>query len=83
MLVPQKMHYYPDDGHNTGVTAYSFGDDSITVLFKEGWYYLYDNDKPGKHHVEQMKVLAGQGNGLSTYISQHVREDYKKKWRKD
>ena len=83
MLTKQKLHHYPDDGHQTGVLAYSLDKDSITVLFREGWLYLYDSDRPGARHVKNMKDLARQGSGLSTYISQHVRENYKKKWRKD
>ena len=81
MLTKQKMHRYAEDDHETGVVAYGIGKDSITVLFKEGWYYLYDKDRPGAHHVKTMKELARQGHGLSTYISQHVRENYKEKWR--
>lgn len=77
------MHRYAEDGHETGVIAYSISEDSITILFHEGWYYLYDRDRPGANHVQNMKELAGQGHGLSTYISQHVRENYKKKWRED
>ena len=83
MLTKQKLHRYPDDGHETGVMAYRFDDDSITVLFREGWFYLYDRDRPGSRHVRTMKDLAAQGHGLSTYISKHVRENYKRKWRKD
>lgn len=80
MLVRQKLHPYAEDGHDTGVVAYSFDKDSITLFFHEGWYYLYDRDKPGAGHVKKMKELAKQGYGLSTYISQHVRENYRKKW---
>jgi len=83
MPIKQKMHRYPDDGHTTGVIAYNLGHDSITVLFAEGWRYLYDSDKPGARHVKNMQELALQGCGLGTYISQHVRENYKKKWRED
>jgi len=83
MPTRQNMHLYAEDGHDTGISAYSFNKDSITVLFREGWYYLYDYEKPGKHHVDAMKALARQGHGLSTYISQHVRENYKRKWRED
>jgi hypothetical protein len=85
MLTKQKMHPYAEDDHDTGVVAYSTGKDSIIVLFKEGWYYLYDKDKPGLQHVKNMKELARQGHGLSKYISQHkdVRYNFKYKWRED
>jgi hypothetical protein len=59
------------------VIAYHIEKDGIIVLFQKGWYYLYDNEKPGATHVKVMKQLAGQGAGLSTYISQHVHNNYK------
>jgi hypothetical protein len=85
MLTKQKMHRYAEDNHDTGVVAYSIGKDAITILFQEGWYYLYDKDKPGAQHVKNMKELARQGRGLSGYISQHrdVWENFKRKWRED
>lgn len=76
-----KMQKYSHDDHETGVVSYSLSKNGITVLFQEGWYYLYDDVKPGADHVKNMKELAIQGSGLSTYISQHVRDNYHKKWR--
>ena len=83
MPVTTNMHRYSEDGHDTGVSAYTFDDHSITVLFNEGWYYLYDEEKPGSRHIRKMKELAKQGSGLSTYISRYVRENYHKKWRSE
>lgn len=65
-------------GHHSGVAAFATGDDFILVQFKDGRLYLYDDKKPGKHHVEQMKRLALKGKGLTTYINQNVRENYSK-----
>jgi hypothetical protein len=76
-----KMQKYSEEDHETGVVAYGLGENSITILFQEGWFYLYDGDKPGMEQVNDMKALALKGRGLSTYISQHVRENYKRKWR--
>jgi len=76
------MHKYHSD-HDSGVVAYSFKKNSIVVLFHEGWYYLYDDDKPGAQHLKNMIALAKKGAGHSTYISQHVRENYQRKWRED
>ena len=72
------MTRYKSD-HETGVVAYYIDDDSITVQFQDGSFYLYDEDKPGRYHIKKMKALAEAGTGLSTYISQHVRENYKRK----
>lgn len=64
---------------NSGVTAYEIGDEYIAVQFKSGDTYLYTYHKPGRQHVEQMKELAAQGRGLSTYISRVVRDDFESK----
>lgn len=77
-----KMTRYKSD-HETGVIAYHINEDGITVQFQDGSFYLYDNERPGAAHVKKMKALARSGTGLSTYISQHVRENYKRKWRED
>lgn len=75
------MHPYSHDDHDTGVVAYSYDENSIIVLFKEGWYYLYDSEKPGIERVRNMIECAIQGKGLATYISQNVGDNYKEKWR--
>lgn len=79
MPATTKMTRYTSD-HDTGVIAYHVGENSITVQFKDGSCYLYDIEKPGLGHVNKMKKLAKSGAGLSTYISQYVRENYKAKW---
>lgn len=70
------MTRYQDLSSNSGVVAYRIGTDYIAVKFRSGDMYLYTYNKPGKQAVEDMKRLAEAGRGLSTYISQHVREDY-------
>lgn len=62
---------------NGGVSAYQIFDEAIMLKFKDGRSYLYDYIKPGKEHVEEMKKLAINGSGLTTYINQHVRNNYK------
>ncbi|GGC13795.1 hypothetical protein [Pseudoduganella buxea] len=66
------------DGHS-GVVAYAIADDAIDVKFTGGDVYHYSYRKPGREHVERMKALALAGQGLSTYISQQVREHYERK----
>lgn len=70
------LHRYQNRGRNSGVTAYEIGDDYIKVEFAEGPLYLYTYNIPGVRKVEQMKKLALQGRGLSTFISQNVRDQY-------
>jgi hypothetical protein len=65
---------------NAGVSTYKMLDDGIILKFKDDKYlYLYDYIKPGKEHVEKMKILASGGKGLTTYVNQNVRGNYKDK----
>jgi hypothetical protein len=73
------MIRYKNQHGNSGVSAYEIGEESITVQFVSGDTYVYTYRKPGKKHVEQMKLLAEQGEGLSTYISRMVKGMYERK----
>lgn len=70
--------YKGQDDHDSGVIAYELLPDGIILLYKTYRKYLYDYDKPGKVHVEEMKKLAKAGSGLTKYVNQHVRENYKR-----
>ena len=59
-----------------GVSSYEIFKDSIDLTFKEGRTYKYNYSKPGKDHVEKMKKLANDGNGLTTYVNKYVRDNY-------
>ena len=61
------------------VIAYQSGYDHIAVQFKDGSMYLYTNKSAGKQSITQMKKLAEAGAGLTTYISQHVKDRYEAK----
>ncbi len=60
----------------SGIVAYELHDDAIHVKFRSGEIYVYDVRRPGPEHVAAMKQLAVAGEGLATYISQHVRDAY-------
>lgn len=64
---------------NSGVTAYEIKTNSIAVEFNHDAVYLYTYKSAGKKVIEKMKLLAKAGRGLSTLISQEVKEDYEKK----
>jgi len=70
------MKQYKDKTGQSGVVAYQLGPDWIKVKFRSGEVYKYSYKRPGIKHVEQMKLRAEAGKGLSTYISQHVHDDY-------
>ncbi|HVS52935.1 MAG TPA: hypothetical protein VHD62_11330 [Opitutaceae bacterium] len=61
---------------HSGVSAYAEGKDYIVIQFKTGERYRYDARKPGRKHVAEMKSRAHRTSGLTTYINQHVRENY-------
>lgn len=73
------MQRYANRSGHSGVVAYELGADSITVKFTGGDRYLYTEDSAGAVHIARMRELAESGRGLSTYISQHVRDRYASK----
>ncbi|MGQ0646871.1 MAG: hypothetical protein ACT4P7_04830 [Gemmatimonadaceae bacterium] len=73
------MERYKNLSGDSGVTFFRIGRDFISVRFRHGITYHYDYTATGAHHVEQMKTLARAGKGLSTYVSQHVRNAYARK----
>ena len=75
------MKPYKNLSGDSGVTAYDSKPTSITVQFQEGAVYLYDYQSAGKKNIETMKRLAAAGEGLSTYISQVVKERFAAKLR--
>ena len=73
------MKKYKGKSGNNGGTAYEILEKEIILEFKYQDLYLYDYTKPGKKHVEQMKILAEDGKGLTKYVNQNVRDNYKEK----
>lgn len=73
------MAHYENRRGNSQITDYEIETDAVTVWFKGGNPYRYSyNGGAGRHHVEQMKVLARLGSGLSAYITANVRFNYDK-----
>lgn len=70
------MKPYKNLQGDSGVLAYEAGRDYIKIKFRPGEVYLYTNAATGAHHIAQMKKLAAEGRGLSTYISRHVKDRY-------
>jgi hypothetical protein len=73
------MKRYKNLSGNSGVVAYKFDGDSITVQFEDG-VYQYTYASTGRSRVERMKVLAAAGTGLSTFIARYVRDAYAAKF---
>ena len=73
------MQRYQNKSGTSGVTAFEIGDDYIKVRFKTNEIYTYNYSIPGSEMVEEMKVLAFKGKGLSTYISRQNPEYFSKR----
>ncbi len=74
------MESYRNLGGNSGVEAYEIGQDFIKVQFSDGSVYMYTNKSAGAPNIEQMKQLAINGQGLNSFISTTVRDNYA--WKK-
>jgi hypothetical protein len=72
--------YLNKEGHS-GVTGYDVSPGGISVEFNHEAVYLYTNKSAGKKVIDTMKELAVAGRGLSTYISQYVKDKFEKKLR--
>ena len=77
------MESYKNLSGNSGVTAYAVVDEGILIRFQDGGIYLYTYESAGRRNIERMRALAAEGRGLSTYISQQVRDDYAAKFVRD
>lgn len=73
------MQRYKNRSGESGVVAYDIDKRSITVEFTGGTRYVYTDQSAGADNITEMQRLATQGSGLSTYISQIVRERYARK----
>jgi hypothetical protein len=73
------MKKYKNLEGSSGVTRYEVQPESIVVEFNDADRYLYTYTSSGKKAIEKMKLLAAEGKGLSTYISQSVKEKFAKK----
>lgn len=70
------MNSYSNNGRDSGVRAYEIGTDYIKVQFSDLATYTYSYRKAGKNHVDNMKQLAIQGEGLNSYINTKVKYLY-------
>ncbi|MGV3461187.1 MAG: hypothetical protein ACO1N9_12115 [Flavobacterium sp.] len=73
------MKAYANIKGDSGVTAYEIKPDAILVEFGHDTLYKYSYKSAGKAVVDKMKLLAAKGRGLSTYISQKVKDKYELK----
>ena len=73
------METYKNKSGDAGVKAFDTGPDFIKVQFRDSpKIYTYSYINPGREHVEQMKILARKGTGLTTYINRNVKSRFEK-----
>ncbi len=73
------MENYKNLGGNSGISAYEFNSNSITVQFSTGAIYIYTYDSAGSENIEEMKKLANNGVGLNSFIMRRVRTKFHSK----
>ena len=72
---------YQSRNPNAGVRNFEILPDGIILEFADRkWRYLYNAEKPGLVHVNEMKGLALAGDGLTTYVNQQVGHNYAAKF---
>jgi len=73
------MEKYKNIKGDSGVVFYELGDGFIRVMFSDGAIYLYTDQSAGVYNINQMKILAANGDGLNSFINQNVRKKYARK----
>ena len=63
--------YISRSGKKSGVTGYYSDREFIIVRFTNGKLYTYSYNSAGQETVEDMKLLALEQEGLSTYIAKN------------
>jgi len=71
-----KYERYLDLSGDGGIIGFIILENRIFILFDNGYWYEYDDIKPGTEHIDEMKDFAITGKGLKTYINQNVRGNY-------
>lgn len=75
------MEHYKNLGGDSGVIAFELAQGSISVQFKDGWFYFYTDQSAGSINISEMQRLATVGQGLNSFINRVVRKSYARKWR--
>jgi hypothetical protein len=70
---------YRNTSGKSGVSMYLIEPEAITVRFTTGAVYRYTYDSAGRGRIEQMKVLATNGQWLNSFINLNVKFMYESK----
>jgi hypothetical protein len=65
------MKPYRDTDNDSNIEAYEYGEDWITIRFKDDSEYEYEGSRITHYKLNQMKVLADRGDGLNAFINEN------------
>ncbi len=65
------MKPYKDSDNDSNIEAYEYGDNWITIRFKDDSEYDYSDEVVSHYVLNQMKLLADEGDGLNTFINKN------------
>ena len=65
------IKYVSASGKQSGVSTFDIGDTFIIIEFQESRKYKYTISLNDQETIEEMKLLAQSGEGLSTFISRN------------
>ncbi|MDO8331894.1 MAG: hypothetical protein Q7T36_15625 [Fluviicoccus sp.] len=64
----------------TAILAFKITEESITIQYKDGRFYLYTRESLGHEKLSEMKKLALSGEGLGNFVSNKAARNYAGKW---
>ena len=73
-----EMRPYGDNNGTSGITGFAIGNFEdgngwMDIAYRSGGIYRYNECNIGETNFAVMKALAIKGNGLNSYINEHVR----------
>lgn len=65
------MKTYKDYDNDSNIEAYDYGEDWITIRFKDATEYEYEGEHVSFYVLNQMKALADAGEGLNAFVNEN------------
>lgn len=74
------MIKYLNKNNDSLIDSYNYTRSSITIRLKNGLFYLFTTNKLNQEIINEMKLLAVRGCGLSAYINRYCKNAYDSKF---
>lgn len=75
------MERYRNRHGGAEILGYEVGEDTLSVLHRNGWIYEYTLQSAGAEVLKTLNRLARAGSGLSRYITQHAHSSHARRYR--